>query len=93
MHIDGILFLTSLSEHMHYSTAELIDNITCIKLENKLKNVARCYAVRCFRVTVILLDMEFKVLKDRNIVGVIFNIVARGEYMTKIEWFHEVIKE
>ena len=43
--------------------------------------------------TVIIVDTQFKALKDRNAVGVVFNVVSRGEHVSKVERFHEVIKE
>ena len=78
MYLNNIPFITSISEHIHYGTTRVIDNITCLKLENELKNVIRSYTVRSFRVVLILVDIQFKALKDRNAVGVAFNIVAQS---------------
>ena len=57
MHLNNIPFVTSISEHIHYGTAGAIDNMTCPKLENEIKNVVRSYAVRGFRVVLILVDI------------------------------------
>ena len=88
MHLNDIPFLTSISEHIHYGTANTIDNLASVKIEDELKNVVCSYAVRGFRITLIIVDIQFKILKDRNAVGVTFNVVSRGEYVPKIERFH-----
>ena len=93
MHMNDVPFLTSISEYIHYGTGRAIDNMICITLEAELKNIVQSYAVRGFRVTVIIVDTQFKALKDRNVVRGVFNVVFRGEYVSKVERFHEVIKE
>ena len=39
------------------------------------------------------IDMQFKPLKDRNRVGVAFNLVSKEEHVATIERYHRVIKE
>ena len=93
MHLNNIPFVTSISAHIHYGTTGAIDNMTCPKLENELKNIIRSYTARSFRVVLILVGIQFKALKDRNAVDAAFNVVARGEHVTKIKRFYKVIKE
>ena len=57
MHLNNIPFLTSISEHIHYSTARAVNNIKCVKLEGELKNIVRSYAVCDFRVTYIIVNI------------------------------------
>ena len=93
MHLNNIPFLTSISEHIYYGTANAIDNLTCVKIEDELKNVIRSYVAGKFRITLIIVDIQFKVLKNRNTICVTFNVVSRGEHVPKIERFHKVVKE
>ena len=65
-HVNEVPFLTSLSNHMHYGSANAVHNMKADALEDGLKNLVRCYAIRCFTVVVILVDMQFKSLKDRK---------------------------
>ena len=44
--MNNILFLTSISEYIHYGTVGALDNITVKKLETELKNVVRSYTVK-----------------------------------------------
>lgn len=62
-------------------------------LETSLRNIIKCYAIQGFNVVVILVDMQFKPLKDRNQVGVAVNIISKGEHIKQIERFHWVIEE
>ena len=58
-------------------------------LEESLKNVIRSYAVREFYIGAIFLDMEFKCIKDRNLLRVIINIIRRGELVNRLNAFKE----
>ena len=83
--INNVLFLTSISKHIHFDTANTVDNLKCTTLKTQLKNVVRCYAIRGFKIVIILVDPQFKALKDRNLVGVPFNVSSREEYVYNIE--------
>ena len=81
MHINNVLFLTSISNHIHYSTANTLDNMKVATREDSLKNVMRNYAMRGFSMGVIFLDIQFKYVKDRNLLRVTINIVSREEHL------------
>ena len=80
-----IPFLTSISNHIHYRTTMSMGNMNIASLEVGLENIIRCYALRRFNIVVVLVDIQFKYLKDRNKIGKSINIVTRGEYIKHIE--------
>jgi len=51
------------------------------------------YAIRGFSIGIIFLDIQFKSLKDRNVLGVTVCIVSQGEHVKQIERFHRLIEE
>ena len=81
LHINDVPFLTSISNHLHYVTVNTIDNIKVPTLEASLKNIIKSYAVQGLSAGIIFLDMEFKCMKDRNLLGVNTGMVSRGEHM------------
>ena len=93
LHVNDVPFLTSMSNHLHYGTANAVDNMTAPTLEAGVKNIIRSYAVRGFGVGVIFLDIQFKCVKDRNMLEIPVVIVSRREHVKMIERFHRVIEE
>ena len=93
MFLNDVLFLTTISEHIHYSTANAVDNLKYLTLEYQFKNVVRSYAIRGFRIVMIMVDPQFKASKDRNLIGVPFNIASKEEHVYSIERWHRTIKE
>ena len=93
IHLNDIPFLIIISEHIYYRIARAIDNLIYGKLNGELKKVIYSYIVYSFWVILILVDIQFKALKDRNEVRVPFNTVSKGEHILKIEQLHEVFKE
>ena len=53
----------------------------------------RGYSTRGFHVKTILVDLQFKAIKDRNNLSVITNVCSRDEHIPEIERFIRVIKE
>ena len=93
MHLNEFPFLTTVSRDIHCGAALVVDNLTCSVLEEGLKNMVRGHKLRGFNVVVIMLDKQFKSIKDRSRVGVPINLVSRGEHALVIERFHRVIQE
>ena len=93
MHLNDEPFLTSLSESIHYGAIPMLDNLKCGSLENEIKRMLRACAIRGFRVVAIGVDLQFKAMKDRNLVGSLVNVVSKEEHAKKIERFHRLIKE
>ena len=77
LHANDVPFMTSMSNHMHYGIYNAIDNLKADDLESGLKKI-RCYVIRGFNVVVVLVDIHFKCLKDRNMLGKPMNVVSRG---------------
>ena len=86
-------FLTSVSNHLHCGTSNAVDNMKAVTLEDGLKNVIRCYNIRGFSIGIMFLDIQFKCVQDRNLLGVKISIVSRGEHVKQIEIFHRLIEE
>ena len=93
MHVNGVPFLTSVSHDIHYGTIAAVENMKCPALEHEVKKILRSYAVRGFNVVMILVDKKFKSMKERNRVGVPFNLVSKDEHAPIIERYHRVIEE
>ena len=93
LHVNDVPFLTSIANHLHYGTSNAVDNLQAPTLEAGLKNVIHSYAIRGFSIGIIFLDIQFKSLKDRNMLGVTVCIVSRGEHVKQIERFHRLIEE
>ena len=81
MHLDDVLFLTSISNYAYYGASNTVDNHEALTLEEELKNVIRSYTIRRFEVAVIFLDLQFKYIKDRNRLGASVIIVSKSECM------------
>ena len=83
LYVNRVPFLTSISNYIHYGSANTVDNMKADILEMGLKNLVQYYAIRGFLVVVILVDIQFKSLKDRNKVSIAINFVSKGEYIKK----------
>lgn len=93
MNMNSASFLTNISDDIHCRNIGAVNNLQYLSLEHELKKVVRSHTVHGFRIVVILLYIQFKAIKDRNLVGVPINIVAIDEYVLLIELFHRVIKK
>ena len=91
--VNQIPFLASISKHIHYGTVKALDSMKIPVMEDEIKHVIHMYAVRGFHVEYILVDIKFKVIKDRGHLSATVNVVAKGEHVTEIERFNRVIKE
>ena len=91
--INQIPFLASISKNIHYGTVKALDSMQIPVIEDEIKRVIRMYAVRGFHVEYILVDIQFKAIKDRGHLSATVNVVAKGEHVPEIERFNRVIKE
>ena len=57
MHVNDVPFLVSISNHLYYGIAKVVDNMKAITLEDRLRSVIKSYTVRGFNVGVIFLDI------------------------------------
>ena len=64
--MNEVTFLTSISNHMYYRAVRSMDNMKAASLDIGLEDIIRYYALREFSIVVILVDIQFKCLKDRK---------------------------
>ena len=76
MHVNNIPFLMSISDNIHYRTADAIDNLQCPTLEAQINKVIGKYTVRGFCIRMIAVGIQLKSLKDRNACNTQFNVVS-----------------
>ncbi|OEU17119.1 hypothetical protein FRACYDRAFT_237529 [Fragilariopsis cylindrus CCMP1102] len=93
MHVNKVPFLVSISEHIHYGTVTALESMKIPILEHEINKIIRLYSVRGFHVKYILVDIQFKPIKDRGLLDAIVNVVGKGEHAPMIERFIRVIKE
>jgi hypothetical protein len=93
MHVNKVPFLVSISEHIHYGTISALDSMKIPILEEEIKRIIRMYTVRGFYVKHILVDIQFKAIRDRGLLDANVNVVAKGEHAPMIERFIRVVKE
>ena len=93
LHVNEVPFLISIPTHIHYGTANAVDNTKAPTLEVDLKSTIRSYVVRGFSVGIMFLDIQFKCVKDRKNIDVSVNMVSHGKHVKLIERFHRVIEE
>lgn len=93
MHVNKVPLLVSISEHIHYGTVKALDSMKIPVLELEIERIIKLYAVRGFHVKFILVDIQFKSIKDRGKLTAIVNVVGKGEHVPAVERFIRVIKE
>ncbi|OEU10337.1 hypothetical protein FRACYDRAFT_247347 [Fragilariopsis cylindrus CCMP1102] len=93
MHVNKVPFLISISEHIHYGTIKALHSMKIPVLELEIERIIKLYAVRGFHVKFILVDIQFKAIKDRGKLTATVNVVGKGEHVPAIERFIRVIKE
>ena len=93
MHVNQVPLLVSVSKNIHYGTIKALNSMKIPIMEEEIKRVIRMYAVRGFHVEYVLVDIQFKAIKDRGQLSATVNVVAKGEHVPEIERFNRVIKE
>ena len=66
IYVNGVLFLTTESEHVHFGTITALDNLNYQSLEFELKTTIRSCTVRGFCISLVVVGMQFKVLRIRT---------------------------
>ena len=93
LHVNKIPFLATLSRHIHYTTIGALDDMKMVTLEKTFQAVLRAYRVRGFNVVTVHVDIQFKAMKDQNLLGIRVNVVSKEEHVPDIERLIRVIKE
>jgi len=57
IYLNNVLFLTSISEYIHYGIVAVVDNLKYILLEEELRSILYSYTIRRFRIMIIYLDI------------------------------------
>jgi hypothetical protein len=93
--VNGIPFLTTVSRHLMYRTAEWIPNQTPEAYRSVLQNVLRVYDKAGLKVKTILWDNEFRPLTKRLLdeFGIHVNYSNPQEHVPEAERNNRVIKE
>ena len=83
MCVNDVLFLTTISSNIHYRTIAALCNVVRTSLEQKLTKVIRSHVVRGCKISLVVVDMKFKPVKDRNLLGTLVNVAMKEEHMAK----------
>jgi hypothetical protein len=77
MHVNTIPFLVSVSRKIHYGTAHALHSMKMPVMEDAIKCIIKAYEVRGFTVKFLMVDIQFRGIKDRNnLIGVVVNVVS-----------------
>lgn len=94
MHVNQIPILATISRGVHYGTSTTLPTMKLDDLEEALIGVMKAYALRGFIVKFIMVDIQFKGLKDRfKKFQANMNVVSKKEHVPEIKRFIRVIKE
>ena len=94
MFVNHIPFLTSISRHLKFITAETLHNRTTSQLVKCVINVKALYPKRGFNLSTALMDGEFVPTRTALLkMGVSLNIASASEHVPEIKRQDRVIKE
>ena len=94
MYVNKIPFVTTISQHVKFTTVEAIQRRTKSQLIECIKNVVAIYTQHGLKVDNVILDVEFVPLHtDLLNMGIAANFATRNEHVPEIERQHRVIKE
>ena len=89
MFVNCIPFLTSISRHLKFTTAEILHNRTTSQLVQCVTNVKALYAKRGFNVSMALMDGDFVPMRTALLkMGVLLNTASALEHVPEIERQH-----
>ncbi|KAL7493808.1 hypothetical protein ACHAWT_003568, partial [Skeletonema menzelii] len=94
MKVTGIPFLTTISRHIKFGSAGKLDSMENKSILPHFKAIISAYAIRGFRVTIVLADGQFESMRTEIAdLHVRLHIVARDEHVPEIERYNRTIKE
>ena len=94
MIVNGIASLVTVSRHIKFGTIEAIVSRKRPHLLAAIKSVTQVYWRAGFKVTMALVDGEFKTLRrDLADINVTLNTTARDEHMGDVERYIRTVKE
>ena len=86
-------FVAYVSENARRGAIGALNNLKCMSFESELESSIISHPTRCFYIALILVDIQFKDLKDRNLLRVEVNAVSKEDHVPKIERWHRMIKK
>jgi hypothetical protein len=95
MFVNRIPFFMSISQKVHFITAEALDNMKQSSLEGALKRIYGVYRKRGFRITMVLADSEFKCSRGTIATNLrsALNVCGEDEHIPDIERCIRTTKE
>jgi hypothetical protein len=96
MNVNGLKFITTISKHLHYRTAQYIMNKSSEEYAKVLNKIMHIYRKAGFLVTHIYCDNEFRPLMTHLLEqepNLFFNFANPNEHVPEIERSIRVIKE
>jgi hypothetical protein len=94
MKVNGIPFLMTISKHIKFGSAGKLDDMKTRTMLCHFKTIFNVYAIRGFRVTIVLADNQFESMRgDLANLGAIINVVSRDEHVPEIERYNRTIKD
>ena len=92
MHINGIDFLNTISRHIMFATGNMIKNHKIEHIADGITQVHKLYLQRCFKITHVHTDCEFKpICKEMNNLGIKLNCASKKEHVPEIERFIQTV--
>eukprot|EP00956_Cyclotella_meneghiniana_P038398 scaffold153893_cov47-Cyclotella_meneghiniana.AAC.1 len=94
MKVNGIPFLMTISKHIKFGSAGRLVDMKNATILNHFKVIFGVYAMRGFKVTIILADNQFEPMRGEIAdLGAIVNVVSRDEHVPEIERYNRTIKD
>jgi hypothetical protein len=94
MKVNGIPFFMTISKQIKFSSAGKLDALDNKTIISHFRGVVGVYAIRGFRVTIILAENQFESMRgDLADLGAVVNIVSRDEHVPEIKRYNRTIKE
>ena len=93
LHVNSIPFLGSVSKNIHYIIVNPLVNIKIPTMEKMIMTIIHSYAIRVFYIAIIHVDIQFKAIKDRNLLKTKVNVVSKGEHVPEIKRVNRMLKE
>ena len=94
MHINGIVFLNTISRHIMFAIGSMTKNRKIENMANGITQVHKLYLQCGFKTTHMHTDCEFEPLrKEMNALGINLNFASKKEHVPEIERFVRTVKE
>jgi hypothetical protein len=94
-YINGVRFLSTISRHIQFRTAEHIKDAKIETLETSLKAIRDLYWVRGFKVDALHMDGQFEPIRSYKAaaLGMQLNVTSNEEHVPEIERSNRTVKE